>query len=63
MGRCTGTTRHEGNSTNDVARGRGYHLTALKKPLDRRRGTALELELFLLIVLAWRNFRYGRPQE
>ncbi|HEY9519113.1 MAG TPA: glycosyltransferase family A protein [Gemmatimonadales bacterium] len=28
---------------------------------DTRRGTAHELELFLPIVRAWRNFRHGRP--
>ena len=30
---------------------------------DTRRGTAHELELFLPIVRAWRDFRYGRPGE
>lgn len=30
---------------------------------DTRRGRAHELELFLPIVRAWRNFRYGRPGE
>ena len=30
---------------------------------ETRRGTAHELELFLPIVRAWRDFRYGRPVE
>lgn len=30
---------------------------------DTRRGTAHELELFLPIVRAWREFRHGRPGE
>ena len=49
--------RHDGNITNDVARARGYYLTALKKSLDRRRGRP---DLRAVPLPGWEDFT-GQP--
>ena len=49
--------RHEGNITNDVARGRGFYLTALKKSLDRRRARP---DLRAVPLPGWEDFT-GEP--
>ena len=45
--------RHERNITNDIATGRGYFITALKKSLDRRRANP---DLVAAPLLSWEDF-------
>jgi glycosyltransferase involved in cell wall biosynthesis len=49
--------RHERNITNDVARGRQFYLTALKKSLDRRRARP---DLPAVPLPGWEDFT-GQP--